>query len=165
MKIFSLLKTQKWMLLNQLLPKKCFANQVRRDSAHSIVSVMHIEYDRPAWLKAASVYIYIKNMCMRVCMCLCVCVAQLMLAESFCVVNRNIIVKSRFASWQTSICQRPSLLSSLPGTFVHSHTQTYLVCWFLANPMDTCNLCSQDICQPASHNVSCTFLQAEKKKK
>lgn len=62
------------MLLNQLLPKKCFANQVRRDSAHSIVSVMHIEYDRPAWLKAASVNIYIKKYVyesMHVFVCVC----------------------------------------------------------------------------------------------
>lgn len=75
-----------------------------------------IEDDRLVWLKSACV-----------CVCPHVCRAQLMLAESFCAVNRDIlIVKSRFASWHTSICQGPSLFSTLPGTFGCSHTHVHI---------------------------------------
>lgn len=117
------------------------------------------------------VYIY-ENMyvCVYVCARPCACVAQLMLAESFCAVNHDIlIVKSGFAGWQTSICQRPSLFSTLPGTFVHSHTHTrtyiissavfWQILWILG-----ISVLKKFASQPLIHNVLCAFLQAEKKK-
>lgn len=85
MKIFSLLKTQKLMLVKSIITEKCFANQIRRDSAHYIVSVIHLIWQASLNEGSQCVYIYTN-----ICVCVFVCVAQLMLAESFYVVNHDI---------------------------------------------------------------------------
>lgn len=137
MKIFSLLKTEKLMLVKSIITEKCFANQVRRDSVHSIVSVMHWIWQ--ASLTEGSQCVYI---CKYIYVYICVCVDSWCSLKAFVWWTMTLIVKSRFASWQTPICQRPSLLSTLPGMFVHSHSHThthtrmYLVHWFLKNPID-----------------------------
>lgn len=81
------------MLLKSIITEKCFANWVKRDSARSMVSVVHWIWQ--TGLTEVSLYIY-THIKIYVCVCACVrtdpcvCVAQLMLAESFCAVNHDI---------------------------------------------------------------------------
>lgn len=77
----------------------------------------------------------------------------------------TLVVKSRFASWQTSICQRPSLFSTLPGTFMcsHTHTDIYIILstvfWQILCILGM-SVLKKFASQPRIHNVLCAFLQA-----
>lgn len=151
------------MLLKSIITEKCFANRVRWNCAHSIVPVIHWIWQTGLTEVRQCIYIII---CVCVCVPPCACVAQLMLTESFCAVNHHIlIVKSGFASWETSTCQRPSLFSTLPGTLVRSraHAWTYIISsavfgqilWILG-----ISVLKKSASQPLVHNVLRAFLQA-----
>lgn len=79
----------------------------------------------------------------------------------------TLIVKSRFARWQTSICQRPSLSSTLPWhicaltrPYIISSAFSWQILWILG-----ISVLKKSAHQPLIHNVLCSFLQAGKKKK